>query len=115
MLRLPGLHNHKYGHPYLVRVETLATDVHGPDQFPVFTAEDYEWQPSAARPKRIRTGITQSERDWSYAKRALAQGDSPESVIAAIASYRHYDKHHPTYYAELTAESGRGAQRRKGA
>ncbi len=35
-----------------------------------------------------QSGISQSERDWAYAKRALARGDSPDAVIAAISQYR---------------------------
>jgi hypothetical protein len=46
--------------------------------------------------------VSQSERDWAFAKRALARGDPEEIVIAAIASHRRYDKHNPQYYAELT-------------
>jgi hypothetical protein len=32
--------------------------------------------------------MTQSERDWAFAKRALACGDDPEEVIRRIADYR---------------------------
>ncbi len=102
VLRLPGLHNHKYATPYLVGVETLATEVYRPDRFPVLVAEDYELQHRASHAKRAGAGISQSERDWAYAKRALARGDSRDSVIAAIASYRRYDKPNPQYYAKLT-------------
>ena len=45
---------------------------------------------------------SQSERDWSYAKRALARGDDPEAVIQRIADYRADDKPNPEYYARLT-------------
>jgi hypothetical protein len=39
--------------------------------------------------------VSQSERDWAYAKRALARGESEANVIAAIVSHRRYDKHNP--------------------
>jgi len=45
---------------------------------------------------------SQSERDWAYAKRALARGDNPETVIQQIADYRADDKPNPEYYARLT-------------
>ena len=40
--------------------------------------------------------------DWAYAKRALARGDDPETVVAKIADYRADDKADPDYYARLT-------------
>ncbi|MBS1867953.1 MAG: hypothetical protein JSS69_18740, partial [Acidobacteria bacterium] len=57
-----------------------------------------------ARQKRepSKTGISQSERDWAFAKRALARGDNPEDVIQEIARYRSNDKSDPEYYARLT-------------
>jgi hypothetical protein len=45
---------------------------------------------------------SQSEQDWAYAKRAVARGDDPETVIQRIADYRAEDKHDPLYYARLT-------------
>ena len=45
---------------------------------------------------------SQSERDWAYAKRALARGDDPEKVIRTIADYRSEDKADPNYYARRT-------------
>ncbi|HWO27786.1 MAG TPA: hypothetical protein VNO32_03215, partial [Candidatus Acidoferrum sp.] len=45
---------------------------------------------------------SQSERDWAYAKRALARGDDPEVVIQRIADYRADDKDNPNYYARRT-------------
>jgi hypothetical protein len=46
--------------------------------------------------------ITQSERDWAFAKRALARGDDPEEVIRRIADYRADEKSDPDYYARHT-------------
>jgi hypothetical protein len=51
--------------------------------------------------------LSQSERDWAYAKRSLARGDPEDLVVAAIASHRRYDKHNPQYYAELTVHKAR--------
>jgi hypothetical protein len=61
---------------------------------------------SPAGARRTITGgaLSHSERDWAYAKRALARGEREELVIAAIAVQRRYDKHNPQYYAELTVK-----------
>ncbi|MBK7929295.1 MAG: hypothetical protein IPJ98_18005 [Bryobacterales bacterium] len=48
--------------------------------------------------------FSQSEKDWAYALRALARGESAEMVAAAIASLRRYDKPDPVYYARLTVQ-----------
>jgi hypothetical protein len=108
VLRLPGFYNHKYASPYFVRVESLAAERYHPEQFPKFPADERLARfntngtsyPSKRRP--ISGAISQSERDWAFAKRALARGEPQDAVIDAIASYRRYDKHNPHYYAELT-------------
>ena len=46
--------------------------------------------------------VSQSERDWAYAKRALARGETPEAVIEAIARHRAGQKHNPQSYVEHT-------------
>lgn len=109
VLRLPGFYNHKYGPPYLVRMEphsALVGEVYRPEHFPQLShpAKQTHGQPSDRRSGPIyRPGkLSQSERDWAYAKRALARGDPENMVIAAIASCRRYHKHNPQYYAELT-------------
>jgi len=109
VLRIPGFHNHKYGTPHLVRVENLTDRVYTPDHFPQFRdspARSSSPPSSTARSRPERGtpgGITQSERDWAYAKRALARGDDPIDVVQAIASHR-TDKPNPSYYAEHTVE-----------
>jgi hypothetical protein len=45
--------------------------------------------------------ITQSERDWAYAKRHLTNGESPDALIQAIAYFRQ-DKPDPEYYSRQT-------------
>lgn len=64
------------------------------------------------RPPRLgstRETITQSERDWAYAKRALARGDDPEEIIRRIADYRADEKHSREYYARLTVNKAQEA------
>ena len=96
VLRLPGFDNHKYSQSYLVRVEPHAAAglIYRPEQFPKFPQERSAWHPTGeeGRPpwarNRASGANSQSERDWAFARRALARGESQESVIAAIASYR---------------------------
>ena len=101
VLRLPGYFNHKYGAPYLVRAERLATEISRPEQFPRLVVEQADRSPREfQRPAVIRARapgkLSQSERDWAYAKRALARGEPPELVAAAIAQHRRYEKHDAT-------------------
>lgn len=107
VLRLPGFMNHKYSKPFLVRVETRSERIYGPEHFPA-TPNDGQGGRTVARNEQAHragfpdSGITQSERDWAYAKRALARGDSPDTVIAAISQHRAGQKTDPYAYAERT-------------
>jgi hypothetical protein len=113
VLRFPGFYNHKYDRPYLVRVEphaAIAGLIYRPDQFPKFSRAEpaIRNQPGqngyAAARNHAPGTISQSERDWAFARRALARGEPEETVIAAIASYRRHEKHNPQYYAEHTVQ-----------
>jgi len=113
-MRVPGFVNNKRRPTYLVQAERLSTAVYTPDHFPRREQEDRhtatpERDFGSAGGRKLRPGhLSQSELDWAYAKRALSRGDSPESVIAAIANYRRGDKPDPEYYARLTV--GKAAQ-----
>jgi hypothetical protein len=108
VLRLPGFYNHKYSDPFWIASQALSQEIYGPERFPEFPAEDraskaiVESGAHAPRKQTTLTGWSQSERDWAFAKRALARGDPEEMVVMAIASYRRFDKHNPRYYAEIT-------------
>jgi hypothetical protein len=108
VLRLPGFHNHKYATPHWIGLESHAAETYRPKQFPKLSTQ--EQNPPNRRPV-LRVTLSQSERDWAYAKRALARGDTPERVIAAIVGYRSADKHNPRYYAELTVQKAAEALR----
>jgi hypothetical protein len=106
VMRVPGLYNHKYGSPYFVSVENLTERVYAREQFPPvpeWARADRLQFPALVpnRSGRASTDVTQSERDWAYALRALARGDEPATVVTAIAAYRS-DKPNPDYYAEYT-------------
>jgi hypothetical protein len=109
VLRLPGFFNHKYSQPYWVRPQTLAMETYGPERFPVMPSEErIDGLSLGHRPARLPVrepgALSQSERDWAYAKRALARGESPALVVAAIAGYRRDEKYNPRDYAERTVK-----------
>lgn len=123
VLRLPGFLSHKHGAPFLVRVQPRATRTYGPDHFPRYPAEEQGAHAPIGRSETVersrRTGeLSQSERDWAYAKRALSRGDRPDKVVAAIARFRKGEKSDVHAYATRTVqkatqalESERGSAR----
>lgn len=110
VMRVPGFANHKRRPGYLVRGEELAKTIYTPEHFPRLEPDERRSgiQSRDLGAKAAQQGprgySTQSERDWAYARRALFRGDSPESVIAAIARYRQGDKPDVEYYARLTVQ-----------
>jgi hypothetical protein len=80
----------------------------------VYSPRDFALQDgSPETPRRIAEGQehprtiptnhrSQSERDWAFAKRALARGDDPQEIIRRIADYRGDEKSDPGYYAHRT-------------
>ena len=102
VLRLPGFYNHKYPTPHFICVENLSAAVYAPSQFPHFESQQGTGQqPESRARKRAQGPITQSEKDWAYAMRALTRGEDPKEVIQAIAAFR-TDKPDPHYYATHT-------------
>jgi hypothetical protein len=100
VLRLPGFYNHKYAQSHFVRMEQLTSETYRPEQFPAFKPDDRTARglsPTGRSPNTRHSDgtLSQSEKDWAFAKRALARGESQETVITAIASYRRYDKSNP--------------------
>lgn len=115
VLRLPGFHNHKYAVPHLVSVESRTSRIYQPEHFPLPKEPEQNTRyRSGTRRSVAPHPLSQSERDWAYAKRALARGASQQTVIAAIEEFRRYNKHNPRYYAETTvrkAAAGLAAER----
>jgi hypothetical protein len=116
VLRLPGFYNHKYSRPHLVDVERLTSEIYGPERFPDFPADERRVRASLSPgrsngPREVPQTLSQSERDWAYAKRALMRGESDDVIIAAIATHRRFEKHDPQYYAELTVRKATEAVR----
>jgi hypothetical protein len=107
VLRVPGFYNHKYETPHYIRAEKHSSQTATPAQFPAREKESSHAAPSSAgHPasgvRHSSSGkLSQSERDWAYAKRSLARGVSKEQIIKDIIRFRP-DKPNPRYYAEHT-------------
>ncbi len=115
VLRLPGFYNHKYAKPHYVRAEEHSKEVRRPEHFPQFPSEGTSqrpWNVSRHTSGLSSNGNSQSERDWAYAKRALARGEPPEQIISAIAQYRQGHKYDTTAYAERTVNKARADMER---
>jgi len=107
VLRLPGFRNHKYGGGHLViafRFNDAETRSLG--EFPSTSDTPTPRKASGAvREMQVAAGrLSQSEKDWAYAKRALRRGDPVSVVIRAIEEHRRGDKSNPQYYARHTVE-----------
>jgi hypothetical protein len=104
VLRLPGFANRKLAVEFVVQVVQATDQIYSINDFHI--SQDSPEAPrnvsDSARSHPAPGHRSQSERDWSYAKRALARGDDPQEVIRRIADYRAEDKHDPLYYARLT-------------
>jgi hypothetical protein len=105
VLRLPGFANKKYDEEFLVTARMQTTQTYHAWDFKLRTPPveakrqiDQTRQSTSKKPDHA----SQSERDWAYAKRALARGDDPEEIIRRIADYRADEKDDPEYYARHT-------------
>ena len=109
VLRLPEFVNRKYETEHVVKAQPGATQTYHLEDFRLRT--DLQETPVQYRPHEVRSApageITQSERDWAFAKRALARGHDPEEIIRRIADYRG-DEKHPSY-ARYTVQKAQAA------
>src|SRR6266436_4553346 len=115
VLRLPEFVNRKYETEHVVRARPGATQTYHLEDFRLRT--DLHETPAQYRSHEVQSAsageITQSERDWAFAKRALARGDDPEEIIRRIADYRGDEKH--TNYARYTVEKAQMELQRRAA
>ena len=105
VLRLPGFGNRKYDAECTVRATKHSDKTYNFRDFKLASGPAKDDRNPEQGPPRLGGGretLTQSERDWAYAKRALARSDDPEEIIRRIADYRANDKHNPEYYARHT-------------
>jgi RepB DNA-primase N-terminal domain/RepB DNA-primase C-terminal helical domain len=107
VLRLPGFANKKYEEDFQVTVQAHADRTYHERDFRLRT-DPVDSGPGRWNPSRERTTasgpreLSQSERDWAYAKRALARGLPSEEVIRDIAEFRAHEKYDPEDYARRT-------------
>ena len=114
VLRLPGFANKKYEEDFQVTVQartqtapiTHEISSFAPNQW-TLAQEDGIRLASALRRHGPRE-LSQSERDWAYAKRALARGLPPEEIMRDIAEFRAHEKHDPADYARRTVTKAQG-------
>jgi hypothetical protein len=105
VLRLPGFANKKYGSDFYVEARKDSSETYHLRDFKLHT--DAQESPQHHYQTRVKREpgnprLTQSEHDWAFAKRAIARGDDPETVIQQIADHRAGEKNNPLYYARLT-------------
>ena len=116
VLRLPTFVNRKYGREHIVTARSEASVIYQFEDFRLRTDAPDERRARALLGERHHAHsdgeITQSERDWAFARRALARGDDPEEVIRRIADYRADDKHDPEYYARHTVKKAQSERDR---
>jgi hypothetical protein len=105
VLRLPGFANQKLPDKFIVQAQQESDSIHQIREFAIHDGSWGTFQDSSSPRSTSRTPAdhkSQSERDWAYAKRALARGEDPEVVITRIADYRGIEKSDPDYYARRT-------------
>ena len=112
VLRLPGFANKKYEEDFPVAARQQTTQTYHAWDFKLRTPPvEAKRQIDRTRQSQSKKAdhTSQSERDWAYAKRALARGDDPEEIIRRIADYRADEKHDPEYYARHTVAKAQAA------
>jgi hypothetical protein len=107
VLRLPGFVNRKYDDAFVVTWEHLSPDTYQPRNFRVkfdLSEPDHRDHRDAAarRLPTERPAVSQSDRDWAFAKRALLRGEEADDIIRQIARFRTGEKPDPGYYARHT-------------
>ena len=106
VLRLPGFANKKYETDFYVEARQESSETYHLRDFKLhFDAQDsprHNYLEHAKSSSLPRTQLSQSERDWAFAKRALARGEDPKELIRQIAEFRCNDKHDPLDYARRT-------------
>ena len=106
VLRLPGFANKKYNTDFYVQARRESTETYHLRDFKLHIdsqeSSRHHYNNRIKRESSSRIGLSQSEHDWAFAKRALARGEDPEKVIQQIAQHRANEKADPEYYARLT-------------
>jgi len=107
VLRVPGFLNKKYEQDFLVAIQSQTNRTYHVRDFKLRTEPvDSDYRPARNSPRKTETSeprpLSQSERDWAYAKDSLRSGIDPEELISQLSRSRAADKSDPEYYARLT-------------
>ncbi len=118
VLRLPDFLNKKYEEEFVVRVHSHTDRTYHPHDFKLRTesVDTEHMRPNLSRHRAGSSGpqqLSQSERDWAYAKRALSRGVSPEEIVRDIAEFRGQEKYDPLDYAQRTVTKAQAELRRE--
>jgi hypothetical protein len=116
VLRVPGFANKKYATNFYVEARRESTETYHLRDFELqIDSQDSPRHNYDHRTRREmpRGGLSQSEHDWAFAKRALARGDDPEEIIRQILQHRATDKANPKYYARRTVEKAQAEMERR--
>jgi len=117
VLRLPGFANKKYETDFYVEARQRSSESYHLRDFKLhFDSQDsprHNYLEHAKSSSLPRTHLSQSERDWAFAKRALARGVAPEEVIRQVAEFRGTEKHDPLDYAKRTVTKAQEELRTK--
>ena len=117
VLRLPGFANKKYETDFYVEARQRSSESYHLRDFKLhFDSQDsprHNYLEHAKSSSLPRTQLSQSERDWAFAKRALARGVAPEEVIRQVAEFRGTEKHDPLDYAKRTVTKAQDELRTK--
>ncbi len=105
VMRFPGFHNKKPDRKNAVAAWTdHGGDPVGPANFGRLPASDVQVRSSPKRAGRrvaVRSGISQSERDWALVRDRLRKG-TERSALVAVLERRRRDKFNPADYASRT-------------
>jgi hypothetical protein len=103
VLRIPGFLNHKYDPAQLATVQYHSDATYQPDDFRLYVLREACMVPPV-RDGHYRPDMnTNSEHDWAWVSRELAQGKDAVQLTLELAS-RRSDKPNPNYYAQRTVD-----------
>jgi hypothetical protein len=104
VLRIPGFLNNKYDPAHLVTAEYPSNSVSKPEDFRLDNALIESLPNCSHKPRDIASGQkTNSENDWAWISRELADGKDPIKLTRVLAQ-RRPEKPNPLYYAQRTVD-----------
>ena len=114
VFRIPGFQNRKYPERHVVMAARLREETAVPHEFDIeaaVTKAAENVQRSVDRglvkPDRDRglsDTLSQSERDWAYARKRAAMGHDPADIKKAMMDHREGEKRNEAYYANRTVD-----------